>query len=141
MCSFQASNGNWVSSSQPLIEGVESFQVLYGVDGVIPGRATPATTKPTLIANRYLRADQMVVPGNALATDNNWRRVRSVRIGMVLRGPPNSSQEPAARPVFHPLGIAMGSTGDPGSIFLPTADGRLRQTATFTVYLRNDQSL
>lgn len=141
MCSYQASDGNWVNGGQPLIEGVESFQVLYGVDGVGPGVATPSSTTPKLIANRYLRADQMVVAGNVAATENNWRRVRSVRIGMVLRGPRNSSQEPTATSTYYPLGTAMGVTADVGTIFTPPADGRLRQTVTFTVYLRNDQSL
>ena len=141
MCSYQASDGAWVTSAQPLIQGVESFQVLYGVDGVSPGVATPASTLPDYVADRYLRADQMVVTGNAAATENTWRRVRSVRIGMVLRGPANSSQDSGSGLLYYPLGQAMSLAADAGSILAPAADGRLRQTVTFTVYLRNDQGL
>ncbi len=31
------------------------------------------------------------------------------------------------------------ATNDPGTVFTPTADGRLRQVVTFTVHLRNNQ--
>lgn len=144
MCSYQDKTGTWQTAAQPIIEGVESFQVLYGVDGVTSGAATPATTIPLNIANRYLRAEEMIVVGNASETVNNWRRVRSVRIGMVLRGPPNSSQDKDPEQKFYPLGKAMKSaneSADKGSTFQPAADGRLRQTMTFTVYLRNEQNL
>ena len=144
MCSYQDKTGTWQTAAQPIIQGVESFQVLYGVDGVTAGTATPTTTIPLNIANRYLRADQMIVVSNANETANNWRRVRSVRIGMVLRGPPNSGQDKDPEQKFYPLGMAMKSASesdDKGSTFQPAADGRLRQTMTFTVYLRNEQNL
>ena len=125
---------------QPIIQGVENFQVLYGTDS--DGDSVP---------DRFLRADQLVVAGNDVATQNNWRRVRSLRIGMVLRGPPNSQQEKVAQD-FYPFGLAkasasgvvgsaLSSASDTGTLFNAPADGRLRQTMTFTVHLRNDQSL
>jgi type IV pilus assembly protein PilW len=74
-----------------------------------------------------------------------------VRIGMVLRGPPNSAQEKTQQTLY-PLGIAtsaadgevgtaMSSDNDPGTVFRAPADGRLRQVVNFTVHLRNDQRL
>ncbi len=136
MCSTVASDGT-ITDGQPIVDGVENFQVLYGTDGVTPGAAPTAATDS--VPDRYLRADQMTV-GNAVDTNNNWRRVRSLRIGMVLRGPVGSAQERVTQTLY-PLGALMSSTNDPGTIFVAPADGRLRQVLTFTVHLRNDQSL
>jgi type IV pilus assembly protein PilW len=140
MCSHQDASGAWQTAAQPVIQGVESFQVLYGVDGVTPGNPTAGAADT--VAERYLRAEQIVVPGNPVATDNNWRRVRSIRIGMVLRGPPGSAQERGgANDHFFPLGAGMSSPADVGARFTPPSDGRLRQTVTFTAYLRNHTGL
>lgn len=139
------------STAQPIIRGVENFQVLYGVDSVIPNTAPTGTVAAYSVANRYLRADQMVVGGDAIGTNANWRRVRSLRIGMVLRGPVGSALETASRRLY-PLGQAKASaTGAPGSAmssandvntaFDTPIDSRLRQTVTFTVHLRNEQGL
>ena len=143
MCST-STKSSFASSTpdvtQPLVRGVENFQVLYGVDG-------SAATSPTR-ADRFMRADEI----NALANPNaTWRRVRSIRIGMVLRGPPGSSQDSNTQ-TFYPfgpgkasatgaLGSALSSASDPGTIFTPTPDGRLRQALTFTIHLRNYQDL
>ena len=138
-------------NSQPIIRGVENFQVLYGVDGVAAG--TSVTASATFLATNYLRADQMAVspdPTGAL-TNANWRRVRSIRIGMVIRGAIGSAQESAAR-TFFPFGTAlsasggtagsaMSSTNDAGTIFTPAADSRLRQVVTLTIHLRNETGL
>ena len=155
MCSTVDASGN-ISGPQPIIQGVENFQVLYGTDGVTAGTASPArlaASDATYAPNSYLRADQMTVAGagGAVATNNNWRRVRSIRIGMVLRGPVNSSQEKAAQTLYPfgkatssatgTAGSALSSANDPGTVFSAPADGRLRQVVTFTIQLRNDQSL
>lgn len=159
MCS-STTTGVAFPDPQPIIRGVENFQVLYGVQGVVAGTAPPAAAASAAkdvasesAPDRYLRADQLTVAGNAAATKANWRNVRSVRIGLVLRGPANSSQDSASQ-TFYPFGTAKSSSGgaigsamsntatlDPGTIFTPTGDGRLRQTATFEVHLRNDQGL
>lgn len=136
----------------PIISGVEIFQVLYGVDGVGPGNTTvpipPASADS--IPDRYLRADQLTVAGNDAATYANWQRVRSVRIGVVLRGPSGSAVDNTSQ-TFYPLGVSKGSasgtagsafannTTDPGTEYTPTVDSRLRQVVTFTVHLRNFQ--
>lgn len=148
-----------VAAGQPLIQGVENFQVLYGVDRVTPNAAptvVPANTdlpsvdaRDDAVPDRYLRADQITVSGNTVATNANWRRVRSIRIGMVLRGPVGSAPDRTSQ-TFYPFGkakasstgtdgSAFASTDDPGTIFSPTTDGRLRQVVTFTIHLRNDQ--
>ncbi|MBF9264763.1 PilW family protein [Paracidovorax cattleyae] len=134
----------------PLISGVEDFQVLYGVDGIPANNATmPAASTVDSVQDRFLRADQITV-SDPLVSAANWRRVRSIRIGMVLRGAPNSAVDRTSQ-TYYPLGTAKGSSGgaigsmfaddtnDPGAVFTPTADGRLRQVVTFTVHLRNNQ--
>jgi type IV pilus assembly protein PilW len=148
MCTtINASTG--AVTTQPIIRGVENFQVLYGVDGVNAGVAPTGVTDT--VPDSYLRADQLDVAGNSVATNANWQRVRSIRVGMVLRGPLNSALDRTAQ-TFYPLGparssstgavgSAMSSANDNGSIFAPTPDGRLRQVVTFTVHLRNAQNL
>lgn len=150
MCtSRNNATGSW-GSAQPIIQGVESFQVLYGVDSVTPNTAPTGT--PDTVPERYLRADQMTVASNEIATNNNWRRVRSLRIGMLLRGPIGSAQDRNTQ-IFLPLGGLNGSSdagssmtftgGTPAastSNFIFAHDGRLRQVMTLTVYLRNVQT-
>ncbi|MBY0408604.1 MAG: PilW family protein [Burkholderiaceae bacterium] len=143
-------DGGGKADTQPLISGVENFQVLYGVDGIGPGNTVmPVATTADSVTDRYLRADQLTVADAAISTAN-WQRVRSIRIGMVLRGPLNSAVDKAT-PTYYPLGTAkatsagtMGSlfadaANDPGTVFTPAADGRLRQVVTFTIHLRNPQ--
>ena len=150
MCS-RSNTGDAPYDTQPLVQGVENFQVLYGVDGVAPGNTVvPLATAPDSIPERYLRANQLTIAGNDVATYANWRRVRSIRIGVVLRGGAGSAVDRTSQ-TFYPLGVSKGSTSgtlgsafanttnDPGSIFTPAVDGRLRQTMTFTVHLRNSQ--
>jgi type IV pilus assembly protein PilW len=130
--------GTWKQST-PLVEGVESFQVLYGTDAVEPGLATSPNVTDS-VADRWLRADQLTVAGNSAATRANWRRVRAVRIGLVLRGPVGSAVDVAAKTVW-PLGATWAHADDAGSVLLAPADGRLRTSHSFTVHLRNDLAM
>ena len=136
--SHKNSGAEWVAST-PLIEGVESFQILYGTDRVTPNMV-PVTDDPAQdsIAERWLRADQLFVPGNDVATRDNWRRVRAVRVGLVLRGPVGSAQQ-SITSTSVPLGSAYAdNTNDVGSALAIPADRRLRMTSTFTVHVRSD---
>lgn len=135
---YNHTTGKWIAST-PLIEGVESFQILYGTDRVTPNMV-PVTDDPAQdsIAERWLRADQLSVPGNDVATRDNWRRVRAVRVGLVLRGPVGSAQQSIASTSV-PLGSAYAdNTNDVGSALAIPADRRLRMTSTFTVHVRSD---
>lgn len=142
MCTWRnETTGNW--ETQPLIEGVERLQILYGTHNVTANTAptTLSSSNLTPAPDRYLRADQLVVTGNDAATNTNWSRVRSIRIGMVLRGL-NGSAPTANGPEIFPLGLAaFGSSNDPGTQPGTPNDGRLRQTVNFTVHLRNPQSM
>lgn len=141
MCTYSATGAApW--TTVPVIQGVENFQVLFGTDGVVANAITTATSVPD-VPDRYLRADQINVASD-VGSKANWRRVRSLRIGMVLRAAPGSAQGSTTQ-VFHPFGEASGgaalaSAGDDGTNPSLAADTRLRQVVTFTVHLRNDQS-
>lgn len=135
MCGYQnLTTGNW--DSQPLVQGVETFQVRYGVDAP-PGSGAATTDLP----QQYVNAAALNT-GTPTEQAANWQHVKAVRIGMVLRGPPGSAIDRSARAasaVFYPLGATMSDAGDTGTQLTPGADGRLRQAVTFTVYLRNPQ--
>ncbi|MBC7719608.1 MAG: PilW family protein [Chitinophagaceae bacterium] len=158
MCTTLNAAGTAFLPAAPLVRGVENFQVLYGVDGVVANTATPAKTpaNPGLqIATNYLRADQIVVPGDPVATTANWGRVRSLRIGLVIRAPlvaansgTNQAQDRLTLQTFYPLGLAPNAAGgavgtalssalDAGTIFTPPIDGRLRTVTSFSIHLRN----
>lgn len=137
-CSVFKQDGTW-EDSRPLLEGVESFQVLYGTDGVAPGVA-PTANGADSVPDRWLRADQLTVPADAAATRANWRRVRAVRIGIVVRGPVGSAPTREARQLF-PLGEAFFDPDDAGSRLDAPADGRLRTARTITLHLRNDLAM
>lgn len=127
MCSyFNSATAAWITV--PLVDGVESFQVLYGLDGAV-GAVNTQFTFPNAdtVPDRYLNASQMVVAGvpDSAASHSNWQRVRSLRIGLVLRGPPNSAPVKVAAGVANlcPLGFLQPNTlipqtlsGQPSSI-------------------------
>jgi type IV pilus assembly protein PilW len=135
---YSHQNSSWVNT--PIVEGVESFQALYGTDGVMPGIAPSAAALQDTVSERWLRADQLTIPGNVVATRENWRRVRAVRLGLVLRAPVGSAQQRLAQ-TSQPLGALYSSSADTGSALAVPADGRLRVQTAITVQLRNDQTL
>lgn len=137
MCSVLEEDGKW--TTRPLLDGIESFQVLYGTDGVSPGIAATANSADS-VADNWLRADQLTVAGDAAGTRANWRRVRAVRIGLVVRAPVGSTVARQTQ-VLHPLGSAFASADDSGSALVTAADGRLRTVRTITLHLRNDLAM
>ena len=149
MCTTVQADGT-IGTPQPIIRGVENFQVLYGADNVVPNTA-PTGAMGNSVPDRYLRADQFVVAGDPVGTNANWTRVRSFRIGMVLRGALGSAQGVVSK-TYYPfgqgkdsaggtVGSAFSSSTDIGTVYTPTADNRLRQVVTFTVHFRNAQEL
>jgi type IV pilus assembly protein PilW len=133
-CSYRNSaTGTW--ATVPLVSGVEAMQVLYGVDTVDGSGATGTDS----VADRYLRAAQLATIPTSTAIDN-WRRVRTLRIGLLIRGPVPDAVDKAATAVTYPvLGAGFVSAADTGSSLAVAADGRLRQSVVFTVHLRNAQ--
>jgi len=140
-CTYQEpGTGTW--KTEALVAGVEGFQVLYGVDGVTPGTAASSAAygSTTSVADRYLRAAQLDVAGNTAATVNNWRRVRSLRIALLTRGPALSAVDKGATAqTINVLGDGFVDASDVGSALTVPADGRIRDRQIYTVHLRNAQ--
>lgn len=95
------------AAPEELIEGVENMQVLYGLGPAIG-----------LTLDEYRTA-------NNIAT-NDWSRVRSVRIALLLR----SSEQVADQQDASTYNLA-------GTVVNPVDDRRLRRPYTITIALRN----
>ncbi|MBS0447315.1 MAG: PilW family protein [Proteobacteria bacterium] len=149
VCTYQdPSSGLWKTVA--LVTGVEAFQVLYGTWGVTAGNCSgpPVDLNSNLpIAQQmdtYLTAADMQGPTGDCP--NNWARVRTLRIGLLLRGIPGTAVVAAATAASVPvLGMPLAryfagdDQQDPGSKLGVPADGRLRTQMVFTVALRNLQ--
>jgi len=111
-------------NTQPLLKGVETLQVMYGLDTT--GDSVPK---------------QWVSGQNVAATD--WGKVVAVRVGMVIRGDVGSSQgqsSTAADNNLYPLGKEFtGTSTETGLVFAAPNDGRLRRVFNATFKLRNPQ--
>lgn len=113
------------SSPVPLIPGVESMQVLYGVDSDRDG-----------VANYF-------VPAGALLS-SDWPNVVGVRVSLVVRSPSAGGGNPtAAATVWNHFGSSayapgnIAPTNDAGSVYTAPADGRFRLMFSSAVALRN----
>jgi type IV pilus assembly protein PilW len=119
-CSYLGTGGG--AATVPLIRGVESFHVLYGIDN-----------NADSVADQFVRADQ-------ITTLNQWQQVRAVRFGMIIRGPVGSAPPLAGPLTLCPLGqTAGGACVDTTTTFNVPNDTRMRRVVNFTVYLRNLQ--
>lgn len=107
-----------------IARGVESFQVMYAVD-VCTG--SPCTRDG--VPERWVSATDVAA--------SDWRFVKAVRIGLVVRGAPGSAQASDGNKLY-PLGkeFTTGYTTT-GAEFTPPTDGRLRRVYSATFLLRN----
>lgn len=136
--SWNANDATPSFSTSQIIRGVETFQVMYGVDTDADG-----------IANRWISATADLDNPLALV---NWNTVVAMRVGMVLRGPVGSAQVRTLKlddltdeeKYYFPLGkdFTCGSScGSPedGLRFAPANpnDGRLRRAFATTFLFRN----
>jgi type IV pilus assembly protein PilW len=113
-------------NTQPIVKGVESFQVMYGLGDPALGNGTPV---------KWVSAQSLT------ATD--WINVSAVRVGLIIRGDVGSSQGQAATAAenkLYPLGKSFTSgTTEAGLVFDVPNDGRLRRVFNATYKLRNPQ--
>lgn len=111
-------------NTQPILKGVETFQVMYGLD--TNGDSVPR---------------QWVSGQNVAAAD--WIKVVAVRVGLVIRGEVGSGQAQSATTTendLYPLGKEFtGNSTETGLKFTPPNDGRLRRVFNATYKLRNPQ--
>jgi type IV pilus assembly protein PilW len=109
-------------NTQPILKGVETFQVMYGLD-------TNGDSLP-----------RQWVSGQSVT---DWKQVVAIRVGLVIRGGVGSSQgqsATAAENNLYPLGKTFtGSSTEAGLVFAAPNDGRLRRVFNATFKLRNPQ--
>lgn len=145
---YDAVSGNW--SAQSIVKGVESFQVLYGLDTNVPTDG---------LANTYLTAadintlDSALVLVGATAAQRQqslnlqtfWKKITSVKIAMLIRGKENSrtDSQTSTYYLFGPDYATINGANDRGTTILestlPAATlNRVRKVYATTVQLRNN---
>lgn len=129
-CKYRGGSG-W--GADAIVRGVDSLQILYGIDTDDPADGVP---------NRYLSATQ--VAAHDAAGGKGWSRVASVRIALLLHGERHS--DPGAPPATHDLFgsgyTAIAGGRDAGVVFdekvLPALQRqRVRRVVGATVFVRN----
>lgn len=144
-CKYRGAN-NW--SAEAVVGGVDSFQVLYGIDrdGAI---------------SRYLRAADIDALDQALAVEGGsaqererdrmrkswWKRVASIKVALLVHGA-RRSQQSGAPPLYQMFGAAYDDSAgrdDAGTSvarasMTPALQQRARRQFTATIMLRNPGS-
>ncbi|MBB3224136.1 PilW family protein [Pseudoduganella umbonata] len=142
-CKYRAQSGNW--NADAVVRGVDSFQVLYGLDTDQP---------PDGIPNRYLNAsgiralDAALVLAGAtpaeqahdLRRKTHWKRIAVVRVALLLHG--DAQSRTGSLPMRYHLFGTPGEPDDPGTMVdeaaLPAPlRWRVRRLFDGTVLLRN----
>lgn len=119
-CKYRGAS-NW--SADAVVAGVDSFQVLYGLDTDTPRDGT---------ANRYVNADAIRaldaalgagLPPSALNRQTWWKRVVSVRIGLLLHAARPTRHDAGTQEfqLFGPAHAAAAADGDTGTVIREAA--------------------
>ena len=148
-CKYRGANG-W--GADAIIRGVDSFQVLYGLD---------TDTPPDGVANHYVNASALDADDAALVLAGadaaarqrdfyrrtHWKRVASVRVALLLHGEAGQVDKmaelgPAQFDLFGKAYAEAHGAGDTGvriaRAALPAATrSRLRQLVQTSIMLRN----
>lgn len=145
-CKYKGAN-SW--SAEAVIGGVDSFQLLYGVDtdlkaDGVPNRFVTATDIEGMDAALQLAGATEAERQRDLMRKTWWKRVTSLKVGLVLHGA-KQSQDASAKSAFDLFGAAYsGAAGgaDHGTRLVREdmdADMRKRERRVFssTILLRN----
>jgi type IV pilus assembly protein PilW len=145
-CKYRTVHG-W--GAHAVVRGVDSFQVLYGVD---------TDTPPDGIANTFLTADALNLLDDTLVLEGataaererefnrktHWKRIVSIRVALLLHGSKTTQIEdaPAVYDLFGKVYSAMHGARDRGahvseSEMPAELRGRRRQLFETTLVLRN----
>jgi type IV pilus assembly protein PilW len=139
-----SSSGNW--GADAIVRGVESFQVLYGLDTDLPADGVPnqyvnATAIRALDAALVLVGSTPQTLQRDLNRKTHWKRVCSVKLALLLHGDTNTRADRVALR-FDLFGPAYAGSSDLGTRILeadiPEAERwRVRRLFGLTVALRN----
>lgn len=113
--------------SAELVDGIESLQLLYGLDASESAAQPPlGRVGKTVPANLVALNPSGLPEVDSTLTQRAWQRVGSVQVGMLVR-----SKEPAS------AGVRARRLSAQGTLFHPAADTRYRNVHEVTVALRN----
>ena len=144
-CKYRGANG-W--GADAVVGGVDSFQVLYGLDtdAVADGQANHFATASqinALDAGLTLDGDTEAARSRDQMRKTHWKRVASLKVALVLHGS-RRSKSVGADSVLHLFGAAYsaGAAGDIGvrvdkASMKPALRDRERRTFSATILLRN----
>lgn len=124
-------------TTYPLIDNVESFQVLYGLGALYTYDGTAKLTEKT---STYRVAVERYLPASSLTTAAQWNNVVAVRFGVVVAGERGSRTDVDSKSDYNVFGAGYGTAN--GATFDATtlsSDRRLRPRRVFstTVELKN----
>lgn len=148
-CKYRG-GGGW--GSDAIVDGVDTFQVLYGVDTDVPADGVPnefvsASVIEARDAALLATGEDDAARQRDLQRRSYWKRVTAVRIALLLHGAGNggglaASRAPAVYDLFGPAYSARFAGDDDGVQIdeaLMLASLRLRERRLFatTILLRN----
>lgn len=145
-CKYQTKSGGW--NADAIARGVESFQVLYGVDTQddgAPDRFLSADGIAGLDAGLTLSGNNAVERLSDLQRKTHWKKVRAIRFALLVRGG-EAARDDAMQDeydLFGPAYSALHAHDDRG-VHLTVADmppatrKRIRKLFSQTIQLRND---
>jgi type IV pilus assembly protein PilW len=113
-CKYRGGAGNW--SADAVVTGVDSFQLLYGIDTDTP-RDGSANRYVNAAAIQALDAPLAALPPQERNRQSWWKRVVSVRVGLLLHGarPTRHERADGEFQLFGPF-HAGGADGDAGTV-------------------------
>jgi len=144
---FSPDTGQW--NAQSIVKGVESFQVLYGVDTSNPtdgsaNKFLTATALNALDATLVLVGDTPDQKAEDLNRKTYWKKITEIKIALLVSGAQNSRQDDAKTTynLFGSSYAAANSGVDKGTTIketdLPASrQNRIRKVYNATVLVRN----
>ena len=130
MCKYLGANNIWAADA--IIQDVQSFQVLYGVDINNDG-----------IADKYLNATEVttldsVFPPAELNQKTHWKKIAAIKVAILMQSPTNGaiSTAPTTYNLFGPDYSAAKSATDLGTKIV-VDDAKLHKVYSATFQLKN----
>ncbi|HWT72688.1 MAG TPA: PilW family protein [Oxalicibacterium sp.] len=145
-CKYQTKSGGW--NADAIARGVESFQVLYGIDTQdddAPDQFLNADGIDGLDAGLALNGNDTAERMQDLNRKTYWKKVRAVRFALLVRGGEAARDDAGTEEydLFDPAYTAMHGEDDRG-VHLAVASmpslarKRIRKLFSQTIQLRND---
>lgn len=144
-CKYRTKSG-W--NADAIARGVESFQVLYGIDADadgLPDRYASANAVDALDAQLSLDGENAVVRAADLNRKTHWKKIRAIRIAMLIRGTQAARDDAlgARYDLFGALYSDAHAANDKGvrieeGALSAAARNRIRKVFEQTIQLRND---